>query len=83
LDTRRISPAPRYGRRYPWGAWFSKRRLTLWKGRDYNGRTDTFAQQIRSIAPRHGVSVSIRIAADGNSLCLTVYPKAEGEVESN
>lgn len=66
--------APKFfGRRYPWKRWFSMPQFTLIKGRDYNGRTDTMAQQVRNAASRgrHNVKVSIQVPWDGES--LTVY----------
>ena len=66
----------KYGRRYPWPYWFRLARrkggLTLRKGSDYNGRTGTFAGQIRNRVTGTDVRIRIRIADDELSLTLWV-----------
>lgn len=60
----------KHGRRYPWKKWFGKKRITLWKGEDFNGRTVTFALQVRRAARVYGKIVKIITADDEN--CITV-----------
>jgi hypothetical protein len=55
----------RFGRRYPWNAWFRKETFTLLPGRDYNGMPHTMAQQIRNNAKMRRLSVSISIDETG------------------
>lgn len=61
-----------HGRRYPWNEWFGAKKFYVRKGRDYNGRTDTFAQQVRTRASERGLSVSVEIDEDGEGLRVVV-----------
>lgn len=62
----------KFCRRYPWETWFGAGAFTLAQGRDYNGRTYTMAQQIRTMASKLGLRVSIDISDNGKSLTATV-----------
>jgi hypothetical protein len=64
----------KFARRYPWKKWFRTRHFHLVRGVDYNGRTDTMAQQLYQAGKREGVSLSVRIASDNNSLSVLVSP---------
>jgi hypothetical protein len=64
----------KFARRYPWKKWFRTRHFHLVRGVDYNGRTDTMAQQVYQAGKREGVSLSVRIASDNNSLSVLVSP---------
>lgn len=61
-------------RRYPWEKWFRQSKFTLIQGRDYDGRTDTMAQQVRNAAlpTKHNRKIRIRIADDVKSLTVWV-----------
>jgi hypothetical protein len=63
-----------FGRRYPWARWFRRGVFTLVKGRDYNGRTYTMAQQVRNAAgrPQHRLKVNIQMPLDEQSLTVRV-----------
>ena len=67
------SKSPRkYGRRYPWEKWIKVgQTVTLEKGKDFNGRIDTFAQQIRNRASLVGVRVSVKLSDDGDTVTVT------------
>jgi hypothetical protein len=72
----RIKIVPRkYGRRYPWRQWFSKKRFTIFRGTDFAGRAYSMAQQVRTAARpgRWGVKVSIRISEDEESVTVVVH----------
>lgn len=59
---------------YPWSVWFENQRFTLVRGVDYSCHTYAMAQQVRNAArpKRCNVRVSIKIAADGESLTVVV-----------
>ena len=63
-----------FGRRYPWRYWFGQGKFTLRRGVDYNGRSDTMAQQVRNTAMKkqYRKKVSIMIADDGESVTVKV-----------
>jgi hypothetical protein len=71
---------PLYGRRYPWKKWFALKRVTLVKGKDFNGRTDTFCQQCRNVASnsRPKLRVRVQVSHDGNEVTLEVRGKVVG-----
>ena len=48
---------------YPWNKWFSKRKVTLrrGKGKDYQCQVHGMVAQIRSAAKKHEVDVSIKV----------------------
>jgi hypothetical protein len=62
----------KFARRYPWKKWFRTRHFHLVRGVDYNGRTDTMAQQVYQAGKREGYLLSpVReIASDNNSLSV-------------
>lgn len=65
---------------YPWEEWFGLGHFTLVRGRHYTVRTYMMEQIIRNAASRRRFSLRlhIRIAADENSLTVTVVgPKAK------
>jgi hypothetical protein len=70
-----------FGRRYPWARWFRRGVFTLVKGRDYNGRSYTMAQQVRNAAsrPGHRLKVSVQMALDENSLTVRVLGPLGGK----
>lgn len=74
---KRPGEAKRFGRRYPWHEWFSQDEFLLRKGRDFNGRVDTMANQIRgaAMADRYDVKVSIRIWPDMETLEVKVLQR--------
>jgi hypothetical protein len=60
---------------YPWQQWITTAEtevVTLRRGTDYQGRSDTFVQQIRNWAGRFGVRVRTRIGSDGESISFWV-----------
>ena len=75
----------RHGRRYPWKEWFSKGKFKLVRGRDYNGRTDTFIQRIYSKAGPSGynIGIGITVSDDNNSITVRVTPKHKGRGRPN
>ncbi|MCK9568781.1 hypothetical protein M0R72_07565 [Candidatus Pacearchaeota archaeon] len=48
-------------RRYPWNAWFKKRRVLIKHKKDFDCQPHGMAQQIRNEACKRGISVSISI----------------------
>lgn len=60
---------------YPWAKWFSKRRVTLQrgKGKDYQCQTHGMVAQIRSAAKKHNVEVSIEVRE--SNITVTVVRK--------
>lgn len=72
-----MDTAKKYGRRYPWDEWFKAREISLRKGEDYNGRTDTFATRIRITAGERGYKVSIRIDDDGEGMTVAFTKRRE------
>lgn len=69
----------RFGRRYPWDAWFRQTVFILEKGKHYNCKTYTMAQIVRNAASanRHNVRVSIRTSNDGKRLRVEVIGKLD------
>ena len=65
----------KYAARYAWSDWFRRvgRKVTLERGKDYQHRTYTMAQQIRRAARKHGLRVSITMAEDEESLTFTAW----------
>ena len=61
-----------YGRRYPWDAWFTRGRVLLVRGIDFNGRMDTFSQQVRRAAVSRRLSIVLTVDDDGRSLTVEV-----------
>ena len=59
-------------RRYPWTDWFGLTQVELRKGRDYEGRMDSFIQQCRNAAHKYGVSISIVPDEEGQSFLLKI-----------
>lgn len=49
---------------YPWSKWFSKKRFTLVKGRDFDCQTYSMALQLRRKAAKLGVRVSLSVTED-------------------
>lgn len=62
----------KYGRRYPWVKWFSKRSFRLLAGRDYDCRTYTMAQMVRNTASRLRYKVSVTVYPDESGLSVKV-----------
>ena len=57
--------AKKFGRRYPWEAWFSKPGFTLDRGRDYACMPHGMAQMVRNNAAARGLHVHLTIAESG------------------
>lgn len=65
---------PSYGQQtpHPWNKWMGKPgTVVLVRGRDYCGRTDTMAVQLRARSKRLNRRLRIRISNDGKSLTVT------------
>jgi hypothetical protein len=62
----------KFGRRYPWDQWLSRGKVTLVAGKDFNGRADTMAQQVRAAASKRGLSISVTISQDNSTLTVVV-----------
>lgn len=62
----------KFGVRYPWDHWFKCRPLTLYKGRDYDIKTYSMAQMIRTAAKARGLTVEIKTGEDEAYLLVTV-----------
>jgi hypothetical protein len=71
-ETGKNGHAKRRVRRYPWEEWFRSGSFTVYRARDFNGRTDTFLQQVRQAASRLRYSVSVETARDGGWVTVTV-----------
>lgn len=71
------------GRRYPWLEWFSKEKLILYKGEDYNGSDHGFSQYIRRAAKRYGYSISLTIGMGRIIIDVTGKKEPEPEVHNN
>lgn len=65
---------PYRGGKYPWIKWFSQGVFTLVRGVDYQIRTDSMIQQIRSRASTYysGIRLAFQVAEDGNSITVRV-----------
>jgi hypothetical protein len=50
---------------YNWDKWFSKKQVTLKKGKDFKCQVHGMANQIRNKAAKRGVSISLKIRDDG------------------
>ncbi len=64
---------------YPWEQWLQRAQrevVTLRRGTDFNGRSDTFVQQVRNWAGRLGHRVRTRQGEDGQSVSFWVRGSA-------
>lgn len=61
-----------YGRKYPWDRWFGKRWFRVSRGKDYEGRTDTFIQQVRNAARSRNLNVRISVLRSPTAEEITV-----------
>ena len=64
-----------YGQIHPWDRWFAGGSFRALRRRDFDCRTDTFIQQVRNAARRHGMSVSIKVSDDGTAVDVTATPR--------
>lgn len=55
----------RYGRRYPWDQWFSKKKFVVRRGKDFDCMTHCMAQMIRTRAGGKGIKVRVQVGEDG------------------
>lgn len=65
----------RWSRHYPWDVWLAKRRFQLIKGRDYECRTWTMAQQVTNRANKAGLRASFSFGDTDASFWVTLKPK--------
>jgi hypothetical protein len=73
---KRGTKVKKYGRRYPWKKWLASKSFSLFRGKDFNGRAYTMAQQVRNRVRGHAtIRVSIEIADDDRSLTVHVLRK--------
>ena len=64
--------AKKFGRRYPWGHWFGQRSFTLVRGRDYDCRTSSMAQQVYQASRRKGHKIKIELPEDEMEIRVSV-----------
>lgn len=60
-----MGTAKKHGRRYPWRLWYSKRRVLLIRGIDFDCRPDVFAQmayQAMQRAEKKGHPIPMRVS---------------------
>ena len=65
-------PRQPYGRKYPWDRWFTKQWFRVTRGKDYEGRTDSFIQQVRNAAKARNLSVRISVLRGPTAEEITV-----------
>ncbi len=63
-------------KRHPWWKWFRQDKFTLVKGTHFDGLTHAMAQQVRNVAHRLGLKVSINIP-DENTVEVVVSSPGE------
>lgn len=69
---RKSDESTKWGRRYPWDDWFKRPEFRLRRKRDYNGRTDTFIQQVRRAATVRRLGIEIVVSDDNSTLTVRV-----------
>lgn len=76
--------AKKFGRRYPWSKWFTLKKFTLVRGKDYDCQSYVMAQMARNVArlKTYNVNLDIKLPDDGESLTIKVLGKRSTPGES-
>ncbi len=65
-------PSGKPSTRYPWELWFKNKSFVLKKGKHFEGKTYTMAQQVRNYAHRQAIRVSIHMSKDESLITVKV-----------
>lgn len=73
--------AKKFGRRYPWADWFSKKKVILKRHRDYSCQSYIMAQMARNVARsrNYQLEIDVTIPDDSNSVVIRVLGKRTEE----